>query len=151
MAAESAAPSEGDEVAEAALLASEPVLDSRAERAELALEAASLEMLLRAELAAASAVETAELTSDPTRLVMEAPLELTAEPIEEMAEAALDGAPPTAEVIWERTESTWALATPAAKTAVAMVEKRILMFGGVVCVGRQVVCLSLMWRGRVRE
>ncbi|WP_213031053.1 hypothetical protein, partial [Acinetobacter baumannii] len=71
----------------------------------------------------------------PTRLVTEAPPEVISEPMEEMTDAPLDGMAPTAEVIWERMESTWALATPAAKTAVAMVEKRILMFGGVVCVG----------------
>jgi len=138
----------GDEVAELAaelaLLARDAVADSKAERAELAREEASLSMLLRAEPAAPVAEERAE----PTLLVMDAPPDVISEPIEEMTDAPLLGMPPTAEVIWERMESTWALATPAARTAVAMVEKRILVIWSSCLCGRVDERSELMWSVR---
>jgi len=142
----------GDEVAELAaelaLLARDAVADSKAERAELAREEASLSMLLRAEPAAPVAEERAEPTLEPTLLVMDAPPDVISEPIDEMTDAPLLGMPPTAEVIWERMESTWALATPAARTAVAMVEKRILVIWSSCLCGRVDERSELMWSVR---
>ena len=114
----------------AAELAAEPS-DSVAEESWEASEPVRLEpsdaMLLMAESAALSMEEAAEAAAEPPALVTEAAAEVISEPIDEAAEARSEGTPPTAEVIWEMMESTWALATPAAMTAVAMVEKRILV------------------------
>lgn len=66
-----------------------------------------------AELAPLRAVEMAEPASEVTLLKME----VTSPPILEVISPPME----------ERTESTWALAAPAAATATKTVEKRILM------------------------
>jgi hypothetical protein len=71
--------------------------------------------------------EAAEVMAEPASLVRDAAPEVISEPMELAMEAMSEGTPPTAEVSWETREPIWALATPAAMTAVAMVEKRILM------------------------
>jgi hypothetical protein len=111
-------------------LAAEPtalVADSIWDLREPVAVEASLDKLLMTEEASDWREEAAEEASEPTELVMEEmsearPLvrELTRDPMSE-------GAPPTAEVTREMMESTWALATPAARTVTATVEKRILM------------------------
>lgn len=114
----------------AAELAADPsdwVIEEISLAAEPVALAASEAMLLMAESAALWMEEAPEAAAEPPALVMEAAAEVISEPMDEAAEAMSEGTPPTAEVIWEMMESTWALATPAAMTAVAMVEKRMLM------------------------
>jgi hypothetical protein len=103
------------------------VADSISERREPVAVEASEARLLMAESAALSMEEAAEVMAEPASLVRDAAPEVISEPMELAMEAMSEGTPPTAEVSWEMTESNWALATPAAMTAVAMVEKRILM------------------------
>jgi hypothetical protein len=112
--------------------------------------AASEPRLLMAESAALWMEEAAEVMAEPASLVRDAAPEVISEPMELAMEAMSEGAPPTAEVSWEMRESTWALATPAAMTAVAMVEKRILMVwvGGLYgwVDGKELSVVGLMWR-----
>jgi hypothetical protein len=103
----------------------------RASEADDRMAEASLE----AELAMEETAESApEATDEATEL---APLtaEETAEPASEVMLPMMEVTPPgSPEVISppmeERTESTWALAAPAAATATKTVEKRILMLCG---------------------
>jgi hypothetical protein len=95
-------------------------------REPVAVEASDARLLIR-ESALLWAEEAAEVITEPASLVRDPATEVISEPMELAREAISEGAPPTAEVTREMTESTWALATPAATRAVAMVEKRILM------------------------
>jgi hypothetical protein len=83
--------------------------------------------LLRTEEASLSMEEATDEAPEAASLVMDATPEPMSEVMELTTEPMSEGTPPTAEVTREMMESTWALATPAAMTAVAMVEKRILM------------------------
>jgi hypothetical protein len=103
------------------------VADAISEAREPVAVEASDARLLRAEEALLSMEEATDEAAEPASLVMEATPEPMSEVMELTTEARSEGTPPTAEVTREMMESTWALATPAAKTAVAMVEKRILM------------------------
>jgi hypothetical protein len=123
--------------AELATLASERVMEEIWEAREPVAVEASLAKLEMSEEASLWTDEAAEVISEPMELVAEPTTEVRSEPMEEARDAMSEGAPPTAEVTREMMESTWALATPAASTAVAMVEKRILV----------VVVVRVVWVG----
>ena len=112
---------------------------SRAEEADLVMSEMTLEAELMAEEAADSAPEAMEEAPEAAEETAELPPATAEEAREAASEVTLLKTEVTslpipevmAPPMEERTESTWALAAPAAATATKTVEKRMLMVGGV--------------------
>jgi hypothetical protein len=123
-----AAPSEPVAVPEPeASLARELATEERLEAADPVALSSAEETLAAAELRDMAAESVADEAAEPRLEVTEEASEARLEVMELMAEPM-----PVGRISETMEETSWALTTPAAKTAVAMVEKRILMVFGLV-------------------